>query len=240
MKFRSAVLLVLIGMTEASPSLALDSCDFSRFFGGVSPGMGGTQILHSVDYRMGQVIGNSGTKAHLYDGVKDCPKEICRRDDFLVPGDELVVSAVAGDWACVFHVVPDPKDDRVAQANVGWVAMAFLHIAEPNRKPVLKDWLGTWAYRTESRDQNAHLELRVGKVPGTLSVDGVALGYGGESPNLGMVEESVIPRQNGVLLKSGPCQIRMVLLGGWLVAGDNLKWGGMNVTFNGVYRRVQK
>jgi hypothetical protein len=117
---------------------------------------------------------------------------------------------------------------------------AALKIGTPIHNPRLEDWLGKWEYQGRKDYQWASVELRPGKAPGTLFAEGFALGYGWNAPHTGGFEISAKPRRNLVFFKDGvECRGMMFLLGDWLVVKDNFRCGGLNVTFGGVYHRVE-
>lgn len=242
MSLRSTFLIALTVLSCGGRAFALDSCRVSEFLEGANAPFSLHPSSRPLTYRPARVVGAPGTEVYLYDGGEGCAGTPCRRDEFLVPGNELVASHVTDGWACVFYVVPDmAKNGRVARQSVGWVAAQSLDIGEPIRSPTLQNWFGRWSYRTKWADENADIELRAGKVAGSLAATGYALGYGGNVPHTGSFEASASPKGNRILFKyKGGCQIHIILVGDWLVAGDNLKCGGLNVTFGGLYRRVSK
>ena len=102
------------------------------------------------------------------------------------------------------------------------------------RTPPLARWLGAWEYAGQS------LDIRRGAKPGTLAVSGQAFWRGvGDNVHVGEVEFEAAPAGNVLRLEENEdlCSVTLRLVGDLLVVSDNLKCGGLNVTFNGVYRR---
>ena len=58
--------------------------------------------------------------------------------------------------------------------------------------------------------------------------------------NLGQVEARAIPQGADVEFAEDTCRVRVHSLGEVLIVADNSECGGMNVRFNGVYRRAGK
>ncbi|MNI57350.1 hypothetical protein D3C73_1124050 [compost metagenome] len=59
-------------------------------------------------------------------------------------------------------------------------------------------------------------------------------------PNIGAVSAQAVPRGAQVDFVEDTCTVHAQLLGDVLIAADNSECGGMNVRFNGVYRRAGK
>ena len=84
------------------------------------------------------------------------------------------------------------------------------------------------------------LDIRRGAKAGALAVEGQAFWRGlGDNIHTGEVSFEAAPAGNVLTLKEDEdlCAVTIRLVGEHLVVSDNLKCGGHNVTFNGVYRR---
>ena len=57
---------------------------------------------------------------------------------------------------------------------------------------------------------------------------------------MGQVEARATPRGADVEFVEDTCRVRVHSLGEVLIVADNSECGGMNVRFNGVYRRAGK
>ncbi len=62
----------------------------------------------------------------------------------------------------------------------------------------------------------------------------------GDNIHTGEVEFEAAPNGNFLTLEENEdlCSVTLRLVGDYLVVSDNLKCGGVNVTFNGVYRKT--
>lgn len=148
-----------------------------------------------------------------------------------------------GDWICVSDGMKS-----------GWVPASDLVLQAARERPAA-DWVGTW--KRESGD--ATLQIRKAG-SGQLSVSGEASwGAGPEAePHLGALRERARP--SGVELVLGDprcvapdrgeksdtipacieCNARLLLVGTTLIVADNRNCGGMNVNFDGLYRRTRR
>ncbi|ONG52603.1 hypothetical protein BKE38_14160 [Pseudoroseomonas deserti] len=167
---------------------------------------------------------------------------------FLMPGDVVVVSRRQGGFACASYL-----NDR-RRLTAGWLPAAALQPLAPPTTAPLEAWQASW-YGTQAYEQ----EIDISAEGSTLRIGGSA-SWGSDDParverggvNIGSLEAEVRP--SGARLgfssdggertraydEGGPetCRVRMLLLGPYLVVQDNLRCGGMNVTFSGLYRRA--
>jgi hypothetical protein len=103
-----------------------------------------------------------------------------------------------------------------------------------------KAWLGEWKF-----DDN-RIEFTENKLPGFLNVTGSATWVGANPGNVhvGELDGRYKPQNGWIEYSDGndefDCRVRLRLLGGYLIVADNLKCGGVNVTFSGIYRRKRK
>ena len=132
-------------------------------------------------------------------------------------------------WVCVGVAGRRPLD-----VWYGWVSIErWQRDADQETSP--KAWIGVW--------QNADAKIKIQSGNGiNLDITGNALWIGGATGNarFGDFRTSGIP-QDGVIsmgVGSGPglCQVALRVVGHFLFAADNQNCGGMNVTFNGLYR----
>lgn len=158
---------------------------------------------------------------------------------FLVPGDVVVISRLAGGYGCASYL------NTRGQATTGWLPMDALRPVLEQRKVAPARWVGTWR-GNRGLDQ----EVRIaGDDTGPLHITGSA-SWGRMDPdrvsrgavNAGSLQADARPHGNALSLAEGDdeleCHARMLLLGPYLVVQDNLRCGGMNVTFSGLYRRA--
>ncbi len=106
--------------------------------------------------------------------------------------------------------------------------------------PPLASWLGDWRYGENT------IRFTNNKLAGFLNVTGDALWRGlGDNVHVGEMDERVEPRLNIVKVGESStdeheCKVTLRLVGEFLVVHDNMRCGGMNVSFSGVYRRSSK
>ena len=178
----------------------------------------------------------------------------CAMGAFVVGGDAVVVSTTSGDYACATFTGPVPK----ALSTSGFLPRAQLGAPlsqPPANAPAA--WAGEW----RSGDEQT-ITIKP-KGDGGIALHGEAT-WGAHDPervkrggvNVGDFEVEV-PIADGVVafamdddgtttkpfdFKRGDnddvCRIKLWRLGPYLVAQDNVRCGGMNVTFTGVYRKA--
>jgi hypothetical protein len=123
-------------------------------------------------------------------------------------------------------------------STVGWVRLTSLNFAEPLPNPPLSAWLGEWRYAENT------LKITNNKIGGFLNVVGDALWRGvGDNVHIGEVDDRAEPAANVMKLgENDPdeyaCKVTLRLVREFLVVSDNMKCGGANVSFSGVYRRT--
>lgn len=138
---------------------------------------------------------------------------------------EVIVSKVSNGRACVWE-----NHDKV-----DWVPVAGLDLNVPfDRNPPLAAWVGDWKFFDN------HLKISVTPDGKRLHVDGSAFWHGVNSEHSGKAEDEAAPTANRLLLNVDTCQMSVTLLNQHLVATDNRKCGGMNVTFSGVYELARE
>ena len=88
-------------------------------------------------------------------------------------------------------------------------------------------WVGTW--------QNDGAKITVTSNEGHLHFVGNAIWQGPSDPHFGSFEFDAVPDGDMVSLVGG-CEVRIRRVGAFLFAQDNQQCGGMNVSFDGLYR----
>jgi hypothetical protein len=181
-----------------------------------------------------------GPKRYFHDGDEreGCPARTaaCRRKGYVVAGDRLIAWEAKGPLTRVTYLAPGsdrPSGGWIESAALRRVALAPVRAA---------DWLGGW------RGWEAEIDITRGAKPGIFHLGGNAT-WGAHDPdrvkrggvNFGMFgAELPEPKGNSLALADSEepdCRIALRLLGPYLVARDNGRCGGMNVTFSGVYRK---
>jgi hypothetical protein len=134
------------------------------------------------------------------------------------PATELIVSKIVNGRACVWQ----------SHDKVGWMPAASLDLNVPyDRNPPPSAWAGDWKFFDN------HLVISAGSAG--LHLDGHAFWHGIGSDHTGQAAGDAVPVANRLVLKQADCELRTTLLNRRLVATDNRKCGGGNVTFSGVY-----
>ncbi|HWS89789.1 MAG TPA: hypothetical protein VN282_22670 [Pyrinomonadaceae bacterium] len=185
----------------------------------------------SKEFGLARVRGEKGSRVHFYGEEEGCPGPDvkCRRKAYLVPGDEVITSRTFGDWVCAWF-----QPARGAE-TVGWLAADRLETVATAENAPLALWLGTWAFYDNS------LRVSRGRRVDVLSVSGDATWHGVNPGNVhvGEISGEGTPVDDTLKLGADPedCQAKLRLVGPYLLVTDNKQCGGVNVTFDGVYRR---
>ena len=184
------------------------------------------------EFGLARVKGEKGARVYFYGEEEGCPGPAarCRRKAYLVPGDEVITSRTFADWVCAWF------QPARGSETVGWLAADGLAPVEAPAAS-LASWLGAWSfYKNEVR-------LSRGRAAGALSVAGEATWVGVNPGNVHVGELSgESAPAGGVLTLSGgedeyDCRATLRLVGPYLLVSDNKRCGGVNVTFDGVYRK---
>ena len=203
-------------------------------------------------------IVTSRGRLHFVKGSEQagCPsaKATCAMGAFVVVGDPVVVSTTAGDYACATFTGPVPK----AFSTTGFLPRSQLG-APPQDAHV--DASAAWAGVWRSGDEQT---ITIKPEPdGRIAIEGEAT-WGSHDPervkrggvNMGDIEAEVHIADGAVAFaidfdgatkpfdfkqadNSDLCRVKLWRLGPYLVASDNLRCGGMNVTFTGLYRKAE-
>ena len=177
-------------------------------------------------------VAASGATHFIEDSDQGCPSEAqrCRDRAYLVNGNVVLTGRTRGGYVCAFFL------NRVG-GSAGWLRPADL-TRIPNAAPPLGAWAGRW------RDGDNEIRLTVRGA--SLAAEGSAYWPSANppskqfpgGPNVGDMSGVARPQGASVVFgKADDCRVDMALIGDYLVASDNSACGGMNVRFNGVYRR---
>lgn len=196
-------------------------------------------------------VNDSAPKTFFVKGAglqKSCPNDsaACREKAYLVPGDQVIVSAVGKNFVCGEYV------NAKGLVRAGWLPASAITLVPEAAPAGPADWIGRW---TGGPEQSISIEK--GSQPGLVRIKGDAT-YGALDPdrvrrgavNIGEIEASVKPDRSFLAFTMGDsatlpysegdeydCRVRMRLLGQFLLVEDNRNCGGMNVSFAGAYRR---
>jgi hypothetical protein len=112
----------------------------------------------------------------------------------------------------------------------GWLRESDWSRQSTPTRTSASSWTGVW--------QNSDAKLNIKLESGRLHVDGHAIHPGINGPNFGSALFDGLP-VDGVLRSQGApddCRILLQRVGEFILGQDNGQCGGLNVTFNGVYR----
>ncbi|MET0649900.1 MAG: hypothetical protein ABW208_25100 [Pyrinomonadaceae bacterium] len=185
----------------------------------------------SAEFGLARVKGEKGSRVYFHGDEEGCPGPgaKCRRKTYVIPGNEVLTSRTFGDWVCAWY------QPARGSETVGWLPAERLGaVAAAGRLP-LASWLGAWGFYDNA------LRLSRARRAGVLRVAGDATWQGVNPGNVHVGELSGEAAPAGNVLKLGEdpedCQATLRLVGPYLVVADNKRCGGLNVTFDGVYRR---
>jgi hypothetical protein len=188
----------------------------------------------SKDFRPFKVKGTRTSKTYFFnDDGEGCPGKNCRGKAYIVGGDELIVSRSLGDYSCAWY---SPKK---GYDTVGWIETSKLIASEFSRRPALASWLGEWKYADNS------INFTENRLAGYLNVTGDAMWKGlGDNVHVGELDGRFEPKGSLLEYSDGDseydCKVTMRMIGKFLIVADNMRCGGANVSFSGVYLRVKK
>ena len=185
-------------------------------------------------FGVARVKGAKGSRLYFQGDEEGCPgaEAKCRQKAYVIPGNEVLTSRTFGDWVCAWY-----QPARGAE-TVGWLPADRLGAGAAAENAPLASWLGAWAFYDNT------LRVRRGRRADVLSVSGAATWQGVNPGNVHVGELSGQGTPVGNVLKLGEdpedCRATLRLVGPYLVVADNKRCGGLNVTFDGVYRRKKK
>lgn len=179
-------------------------------------------------------------QAHFYDRSDECEEKDCPQQEHLLPGDQVLVSVEElyipvrdKEWACAYF--------RDAAHDVyGWLRLKQLYIHPKNKSPPDHAWVGQWSYRGNQ------LDIEPRELPRALWVKGSAQSLN-NSAHTSTIEGLVRLADNSwsehrdfnwAEYNDGDCFVFMMLIGQWLVAGDNNACGKRPADFAGIYHRT--
>ena len=186
----------------------------------------------SQDFKIGKV---TSPRTYFHSDEKDeCPEgAACGRKAYLVRGNEVLVNRVRNGFACAWYT------PATGCPTVGWLKVSDLDISVPAKAAGTMVWLGEWVFEGNG------IQFTDNKLAGFLNVTGSATWKGlGDNVHVGEIDGRYAPESGVINYSDGDgeydCKMTMRLLGGYLIVADNLKCGGVNVTFSGVYTKRKK
>jgi hypothetical protein len=177
-------------------------------------------------------------------------RQSCAMSAYVVPGDIVLVSRVYDASACALYV------NTKGQVTTGLLSNSELEAPRPLPSETSRDFMGRWV-RTE-----AEITIKRKGRGDQLQFVGNAT-YGARDPvrvargavNVGEFDFDYAPAKNeldiaistnlngqqvivfGDKAKAEDCKVAMIALPPYLVVEDNMKCGGVNVSFTGIYRQ---
>ncbi len=209
------------------PALAVEMADGGSCRNGAFP-------TEQRGFALARVSGVA--RLYLLADMEGCPgkgEPACRQRSYVVGGDTVVTGGLQGGYRCAFF----PNN---VGGSAGWVDAQRLQPLPTPTAPVLHAWAGRW----HDGDNTLQLSVRGEQLAVSGEAFWPAANPGPQSPygpHLGQIEALARPHGATVDFSEGEasgCQLRARLLGDYLVVSDNSDCGGMNVRFNGVYRRA--
>lgn len=181
---------------------------------------------HYGKYSLGIITAKKNERVYFYSDDADCPNgKNCRQKAYLVNGDEAIASKEHGGYRCVWF------QPRKGSETVGWIQSGKLRF-EAYLMEKYTPWLGEWRYYQNS------LNIEQVENEGVFKVKGKAFWIGlNKNIHIGEVNAKARLSENSLLLQEDDCEVKLQLVVDYLIAADNLKCGGLNVSFSGVYRR---
>lgn len=213
---------------------------------GASPAVAGPSCVGSfwgVDDIPALTLGTvkpTEKRAYFISDEQDaCPSAAaaCRRKDYLIAGDAVVINGRSGDFVCATFA--NAKGTETA----GWLPAAAIDTGSAGSGS--GDFIGRWTRTSAS--------IRIRRAKGALlSIAGDATyPTAAGSVNLGEIAVDAAPKDGELYFGVGAegeavaadkadtydCVARLRRLGPYLVVADNMNCGGHNVTFTGLYTR---
>ena len=223
------------GCLQAAAQDAAPSNDELEFVCRSHPGFDSDQSP-----RLAHVRAAAAARTYFHDDRQGCPAgDGCRRKAYLVPGDEVIVDRVAHGWACAWYA-------GKRAPTMGYLKSADLEFDAAPPKTTGSDWVGGWE-QVPAGSGEPVATLLVSLHHDGLRITGEALWYGDivdgdRVVHTGSIEIEGLEANTDHTGFEPPddyeCAASFRLVGDYLVADDNGHCGGMNVTFDGIYRRL--
>jgi hypothetical protein len=218
------IVAAIAAAAAASSAAAADDDGFCR--------NGGFAIENS-SFGLAKIDGD--TRAYLLDDMDGCPsgRTGCRTRGYVIPGDLVVTGRDRNGYRCVYF-------PNRGGGSAGWLDPRRLKPIPVAADPPLSAWVGRWS---DHGNPTARIALRRER----LFVDGESywpdpdppLKQFPGGPNMGGIGGPL--RVKGNRAHEDECNVDFTLVGDFMVGSDpDMKCGGMNVSFSGVYRRERR
>jgi hypothetical protein len=183
-----------------------------------------------TEFGLAKVKGEKNQRTYFYNDDKDCPSgKNCQRKSYLISGDEVITSKSYGNFVCVWF------QPGKGTETVGWLPAENLSsITSQNTSGI--NWIGNWEYAENE------INFIPQKNQEKVLIKGTAIWQGlGDNVHIGELDFTGSPVGEKLEAGSGSdkydCQVKMKRIGKYLLVADNKMCGGMNVSFDGIYRR---
>jgi hypothetical protein len=143
-------------------------------------------------------------------------------------GTPVQIYRQQGEWTCGYVSAGDG-------AGPAWIRTAALRVVPYDEQPPPSAWVGTWVGGED------RVLIRAGREPGTLHLVGSAKWHGKYTTHFGDAKGNAAPIGNHLHFVEGgtdSCTIDLTLLNRYILASDNQACGGMNVRFQGIWKRT--
>jgi hypothetical protein len=124
-------------------------------------------------------------------------------------------------WSCVERNGPGTM----------WVRSENIKPVVPDSQPSVADWIGHWVQGDGYIDISSSDRTHV-RIEGENDWRGI-----GDVVHTGQIFFEVAPITNPLALANRGCEVTMTLVGDYLLLHDNMGCGGMNVRFQGAWKR---
>jgi len=172
-------------------------------------------------------------RVYFLEDMGGCPNSDrrCRRGYYVVPGDRVITGRTNGQYVCAYF-------PNKGGGTAGWVDKLRLRPLAVRSNPAQSFWLGRWS-------QEGNPTLRITRRHGAIHIVGDAYWPGPVRekdwppgwPHSGGIDGTLSVFGDRAHYDVDGCKVDFVLVGDMLIASDNEMCGGMNVRFDGVYRR---
>jgi len=184
----------------------------------------------STEFKIGVVNKSKNSRAYFHrDDADGCPGAAsCRTKAYLVNSDKVVLNREYGRFSCAWFA---PAKGR---PTIGWIESADLAWAKTPLTVGLSQWLGEWSYAENS------ISFTNNKLAGFLNVSGNAFWKGvGDNIHIGELDGRFEAKNGRLEYSDGDseydCRASMFVIDKFLIVADNMKCGGVNVSFSGIY-----
>jgi hypothetical protein len=184
------------------------------------------------EFRLANVVGTA-PRVYFFNDGNGCPQKgaSCQGKAYVLPGDRLLLGKTQGEWTCAWY-------QGTSRETVGWVRSRDLAVLAAS-DPAPADWSGEWKiYKRPG-------SIRIVRKGGVWQVAGQAFWGRGASTNDGELEGELKIQGRRAHIGSvmtddaDECGAELVRIGDFLIVHDNMRCGGLNVRFDGVYTRTR-